>query len=232
VTETDRDDIDALAGEYVLGTLDADERRAAEARLSSDAGFRAAVAAWLSRLQPLADTATPIEPPDGTLERVLARIDLAQGVPAATSVVELRRSVRRWRMTSAIVGAAAAALAAFILLDLAVPPVEQSEFVAVLTSEGAAPKFVATVDVAKGTLSIRQVGQEAAPPDKSYELWAVEPGQAPESLGVIEQASLSRALEHSPSGLTLAISLEPKGGSPTGVATGPIVFSGSLVPTE
>jgi anti-sigma-K factor RskA len=232
VTETDRDDIDALAGEYVLGTLDADERRAAEARLSSDAAFRAAVAGWHWRLQPLADSARPVEPPDGTLERVLARIDLAQGVPAATNVVELRRSVRRWRMTSAIVGAAAAALAAFILVDLAVPPAEQSEFVAVLTSEGAAPKFVATVDVAKGTLSIRQVGQEAAPPDKSYELWAVEPGQAPESLGLIEQASLSRVLEHSPSGLTLAISLEPKGGSPTGVATGPIVFSGSLVPTE
>ena len=231
MTETDRDDIDALAGEYVLGTLDADERRAAEARLSSDAGFRAAVAGWLSRLQPLADSAAPVEPPDGTFERVLARIDLAHGVPAA-NVIELRRAVRRWRMTSAIVGAAAAALAAFILVDLAVPPAEQSEFVAVLTSEGAAPKFVATVDVAKGTLSIRQVGQEAAPPDKSYELWAVEPGQAPESLGVFEQASLSRALEHSPSGLTLATSLEPKGGSPTGVVTGPIVFSGSLVPTE
>jgi hypothetical protein len=87
----------------------------------------------LSRLQPLADTATPIDPPDGTLERVLARIDLAQGAPAATNVVELRRSIRRWRMTTAIVGAAAAALAGFIVVDLAVPPAEQSEFVAVLT---------------------------------------------------------------------------------------------------
>ena len=35
-----------------------------------------------------------------------------------------------------------------------------------------------------------------------------------------------------PDDLTLAISLEPKGGSPTGVATGPIVFTGSLVPAE
>jgi anti-sigma-K factor RskA len=230
VTETDRDDIDALAGEYVLGTLDADERRAAEARLSSDAGFRAAVAGWLSRLQPLADSAAPVEPPDGTFERVLARIDLAQGVPAA-NVIELRRAVRRWRMTSAIVGAAAAALAAFILVDLAVPPAEQSEFVAVLTSEGAAPKFVATVDVARGTLSIRRVG-EAAPADKSYELWAIEPGQAPKSMGLVEEASLSRTLEQSPADLTLAISLEPTGGSPTGAPTGPVVFSGTLVPTE
>jgi anti-sigma-K factor RskA len=230
VTETDRDEIDALAGEYVLGTLDADERRAAEARLASDGAFRAAVAAWLSRLQPLADTAAPIEPPDGTLDRVLARIDIERGEPV-TNVIQLRRSIRRWRMTTAIVGAVAASLAAFVVLDLAVPPAPQSEFVAVLTAEGAAPKFVATVDVAKGTLSIRRVG-EAPPPDKSYELWAVEPGQAPESLGLVDEASLSRTIEYSPADLTLAISLEPKGGSPTGVATGPIVFSGALVPTE
>jgi anti-sigma-K factor RskA len=231
VTETDRDDIDALAGEYVLGTLDAEERRAAETRLSSDAGFRAAVAGWLSRLQPLADSAAAVEPPDGTLERVLARIDLAQGAPAA-NVIQLQRALRRWRMTTAIVGSVAASLAAFLVLDLAVPPTQQSEFVAVLTSEGAAPKFVATVDVAKGTLSIRQVGQEAAPADKAYELWAIEPGQAPKSMGLVEQASLSRTLEQSPTDLTLAISLEPPGGSPTGAPTGPVVFSGALVPTE
>lgn len=225
----DRDEIDALAGEYVLGTLDADERQAAEARLSSDGVFRAAVAAWETRLQPLSDALDPIEAPPGVLERVFARIDAESGA-SATNVVALRRSLRRWRLTTAMVGAAAAALAGILVLDLAAPP-QQGEFVAVLTSEGAAPKFVATVDVARGTLSIRRVG-EAPPPDKSYELWAVEPGQAPESLGLVDEARISRALGHSPSDLTLAISLEPKGGSPTGVATGPIVFSGSLVPTE
>jgi anti-sigma-K factor RskA len=229
VAERDRDEIDALAGEYVLGTLDADERRAAEARLASDDAFRVAVAAWETRLQPLSDALEPVEPPHGVLERVLSRIDAESGAPAA-NVVALRRSVRRWRLTTALVGATAAALAGIVVLDLAVPP-QQTEFVAVLTSEGAAPKFVATVDVAKGTLSIRRVG-EAPPPDKSYELWAVEPGKAPESLGVLEEANLSRTLDHSPDDLVLAISLEPKGGSPTGVATGPVVFSGALIPTE
>ena len=229
MTETDRDEIDALAGEYILGTLDAEERRAAEARIASDAEFSTAVAAWQTRLQPLADAAAPIEPPDGVLDRVLARIDIEKGAPAA-NVIELRRSVRRWRMTTAIVGSAAAALAGFLVLDLATPPSE--EFVAVLTSEGAAPKFVATVNVAEGTLSIRQVGQEAAPADKSYELWAIEPGQAPESLGLIDEASLSRTIVQAPADLTLAISLEPPGGSPSGSPTGPVVFSGTLVPTE
>jgi anti-sigma-K factor RskA len=229
VAATDRDEIDALAGEYVLGTLGAGERRTAEARLASDPDFRAAVAVWESRLQPLADGAAPVAPPDGLLERVLDRIDGEDRSPAA-HVVALRRAVRRWRLTSAIVGAAAAALAGVVVLDLAAPP-QPAEFVAVLTAEGAAPKFVATVNVAAGTLSIRRVG-EAPPPDKSYELWAIEPGRDPQSLGVVDQASLSRTLDQSPDTLTLAISLEPAGGSPTGAPTGPVVFSGTLVPTE
>lgn len=227
---TDRDDRDALAGEYVLGTLDEPERRAAEARIEADPAFRAAVSQWESRLQPLADTAESVAPSDEIFDRVLDRIDgSAERQPS--NVIALRRSVRRWRITSALVGAAAAVFAGVIVLDLAAPPVRQSEFVAVLTSEGAAPKFVATVNVEAGTLSIRRVG-EAPPADKSYELWAVEPGRDPQSLGVIEEASLSRTLAHPPADLTLAISLEPKGGSPTGAVTGPVVFSGSLVPTE
>lgn len=229
MSETDRDEIDALAGEFVLGTLEAGERRAAEARLQSDAAFRAAVAAWETRLQPIAEALQPVEPPIGFFDRILDRVELGVGVPA-TNVVELRRSVRHWRITSAVVGAAAAALAGVVVLDLAAPP-QQTEFVAVLTSEGAAPKFVASVNVAAGTLSIRRIG-DAPPPDKSYELWAVEAGRDPQSLGLVDEASISRTLAYSPADLVLAISLEPKGGSPTGVVTGPIVFSGSLVPTE
>jgi anti-sigma-K factor RskA len=231
VAGTDRDEIDALAGDYVLGTLDVEERRAAEARLASSAAFRAAVAAWESRLQPLADGALPVEPPDGLFEGILARLDGA-GMPVADNVADLRCALGRWRWTTAVIGAAAAALAGFILLDLATPPTVPDAYVAVLTSEGAAPKFLATVDVGKGTLSIRPVGGAPAPSGKSYELWEIAPGAAPRSLGLVGQASLSQSLAASPRDLTLAISLEPQGGSTTGAPTGPVVFSGTLVPTE
>ena len=68
----DGDEIEALAGEYVLGTLDADERRAAEARLAADASFRSAVAGWERRLQPLADLAPGAAPPADAFARILA----------------------------------------------------------------------------------------------------------------------------------------------------------------
>lgn len=230
MTETDRDERDALAAEYVLGSLPADERRAAEARYAADPEFRRAVSRWEANLQPLADTAGESAPPAHVYDRIAAAIAAPAVDTGASNVVALHRQVRRWRLTSALVGAAAAALAGIVIFDRMVPPQAQSEFVAVLTSDGAAPAFVATVDVAKGTLSIRRV-VDAPPPDKSFELWAVEPNATPVSLGVVD-ANLSRKLEQVPAGLTLAISLEPKGGSPTGVATGPIVFTGSLVPTE
>lgn len=230
MADTDRNETDALAAEYVLGQLAGAERRAAEARLTSDPAFRAAVAAWERRLQPLADSAEEAIPPSGVLTAVLARIETSGETPGG-NVVSLRRAVRRWRATAAIVGAAAAVLAGVVVLERT-QPLASTEFVAVLTAEGAKPAFVATIDTVRGTISVRRVA-DAAPPGKSYELWAVPPGGAPRSLGLVQQASLSRPLSVTPSGnLTFAISLEPEGGSPTGAPTGPVVFSGALVPTE
>ena len=226
---TDTDDLNGLAGEYVLGTLSMEERQAAEARVQSDPAFRSIVAAWERRLQPLADSAPAITPPAATLDRIMALIE--GEAMTGGNVVALRRSLNRWRISTAAFAAAAAALVAFVVVDRNAVVPSQTEYVAVLTAEGAKPAFVATVNVEKGTLSIRRVG-DAPPADKSYELWAVEGDTAPKSLGVVD-ASLSREVTVPASGeLTLAISLEPKGGSPTGVATGPILFTGPLVPAE
>lgn len=232
MVETGREEIDGLAAEYVLGQLDGDERRAAEARRAADPAFRAAIAEWERRLQPLADTVPPIAPPAGVFERIAVAIDALPTAAPGGNVVALHRSVRRWRLTSALVGAAAAVLAGIVVFDR-MQPVPQSEFVAVLTAEGANPAFVATVDVARGTMSLRQVASAPPPPDKSYELWAIVPNTPPRSLGIVEQASLSRTLSEKPSqDLLFAITLEQKGGSPDGTPKGPIVFKGSLVPTE
>jgi len=232
VADADRDDLDALAGEYVLGTLPGDERRAAEARYASDPAFRRLVSEWEARLQPLAEAAGDVPVSAALRERVLAGIASAPAAAGAgDNVVVLRRSVRRWRAVSALVGAAAALLAVVVVTDQ-IRPTPQTEFVAVLTAGGESPAFVATVDTAAGTISVRRV-TSVAPPDKSYELWSIAPDEAPQSLGLVEEASFSQPLPVSPAGdVTLAITLEPKGGSPTGAPSGPPVFSGKLVATE
>jgi anti-sigma-K factor RskA len=222
---TEPDEIDALAGEYVLGTLGAEERRAAAARVAADPAFAVAVAIWERRLQPLADAAAPVAPHAATFDTILARIDALQPDPG-TTVVLLRRRLVRWRMAAAIAAIAAAVLLAVVASDRVRAP--QTRYVAMLTPSGGTPAFVLTVDTSTSTLTIRRVA-DPAPAGKSYELWAVEPGQDPKSLGVVSAASYTRPLAVPTGNLVLAVSLEPAGGSPTGKVTGPVVFSGPLV---
>lgn len=225
--EPDRDEIDALAAEYVLGTLEESERRAAVARMAADPEFRAAVSRWEQRLQPLAEAITPAAPHPDTFYRIVARIDALAAKPkAADNVTILRRSLARWRFATAVAAAAAVMLAVFVAVDRQGPSTTQ--YIATLTPEGGAPAFILTVDTASNTLTIRRT---VAPPrdDRSFELWAVEPGATPQSMGVVEQASLTVPLPYEPDGLVFAISEEPRGGSPIAAPTGPVVFSGPLI---
>ena len=71
---SDTDEFDALAGEYVLGTLDAAERAAVAARREREPALDQAIIAWERRLGPLDAVSPEIEPPDGLFARIEARI--------------------------------------------------------------------------------------------------------------------------------------------------------------
>ena len=74
-------DLDALAGEYFLGTLSGDERQTLEADMKRDAGLRDRVEAWERRLGPAVLAATQsVEPPPGLLDKILGVIDGRQQV--------------------------------------------------------------------------------------------------------------------------------------------------------
>ncbi|MCX5497583.1 anti-sigma factor [Kaistia dalseonensis] len=225
------DDIEGLAAEYVLGTLDPSERRDVEARIERDPALAVAVGGWAGRLQPLADLAGEIPPPVSAWKSILARI---RDAGEAGRVLVLERTVRRWRLATVGVGIAAAVLAVIVGSDRLVPPPPAPglSYVAVLNGEAGQPAFVAAVDTGSGTIRLRRIG-EAPPPDKSYELWQVPASGPTVSMGVADNLSDLKKLNVSlKDGEKLAISLEPKGGSPTGQATGPIVYVGALLPAE
>ena len=74
-------DLDALAGDYVLGTLSGEERQALEAQMKHDAGLRDRVEDWERRLAPaVVALAEPVEPPPGLLARIEAVIDARQEI--------------------------------------------------------------------------------------------------------------------------------------------------------
>ena len=225
------DDSDAVAAEYVLGTLDRLERRAAEIRILREPAFAAAVADWAARLAPLDEAAGEAAPPDRVWNAVAGRIG---GKAAVGQVIQLERTVRRWRVATGMVGIAAALLAVVVAREALAPPASApaASFVAVLGGEGGAPAFVASVDTAAGTIRLRRVGT-APPPDKSFELWQVPASGPTVSLGVADSERELKALDVAlKPGEKLAISVEPKGGSPTGQATGPVVYIGTLLPAE
>jgi anti-sigma-K factor RskA len=120
---TEEDDIDGLAAEYVLGSLDPAEREHVDARRKTDASLADAIEAWQRRLGPLSEQAPGIEPPPHLLDSILSRIS-TQGPPTARTaeIVPFRRSSGRRLRIAISAGALAACLALAIVWLTHTPP--------------------------------------------------------------------------------------------------------------
>ena len=82
-----RDEAEALAAEYVLGTLDAETRARFDRDLLADPDLRALVSDWEQRLAPLADGAPPVEPPADLWSKIDAAIEPSYPkLPGTTTV--------------------------------------------------------------------------------------------------------------------------------------------------
>lgn len=106
------------------------------------------------------------------------------------------------------------------------------QYVAVLSDDKDAASMLVTFDPKKKQLVLQRVGSYREGDDKSLQLWALPPGGAPRSLGVLGNAPGLRlaASESDVAVPALAISLEAKGGVPPGSGPkGPILFKGALV---
>ena len=220
---SDAPDRDLLAAEYALGSLEGVERREAERLLADDAAFARSVATWQQQLTPLAAHVAPVAPPADLWRRIEASI-----APAATiSTLPFRRRVRFWQATTAGALAIAASLAAFIVLREPERP-----RVAVLSPlAGGAPALMATAE-RNGWLMVRPTASISVPTDKDLELWALAQGETrPRSLGVLPPSGGQRIAQLAPN-TQLLVSLEPKGGSPTGQPTGPVLYGGWLTTIE
>jgi anti-sigma-K factor RskA len=82
------DDRDALAAEYVLGTLAADEREQAEALLVIDPGFAEIVRVWERRLGELNVMVEAVDPPPDLWDKIRSEIDSQPREPAEAEAAE------------------------------------------------------------------------------------------------------------------------------------------------
>ncbi len=235
---TNGDDIDGLAAEYVLGTLDLAERSAVAARREREPALDAAIVDWEQRLAPLVHAVSPITPPPDILSKIEARLQSRAENGNGAAVLRLKRRVSAWRAAAMLSSALAASLAIFIGVREFGREPTPGNLVAVLQKDAASPAFLVTVNVEDRVMTVRPVAAHAEP-GKSYELWIVHDSLgAPKSLGLIDGPGVKvkpQLAAYRPDVIenaTFAVSLEPEGGSTTGAPTGPVVYAGRLIPAN
>ncbi len=219
-----------LVGEFVLGLLVAAEHELMARRIAADPALTAEMALWQSRLSSLDEQFVETPPPARIWPALERRL-----FPGAAAVQGggFWNSLAVWRSV------AAAALAVAIVAigyNVLVPrvPLTGKELIAAIEQEGSGVRFVAFYDENSGTVRLAALSGEAVP-QKDYELWAIKGANAPQSMGVIpvnarsDITLSSRIKQGFGEGTILAVTLEPKGGSPSGAPTGPVVAKGSAV---
>ncbi len=217
------EDRDALAAEYVLGTLEAREAAMVAAALPTDPALAEAVAAWEAKLAPLTALAPPEAPPPDLWARIEAALE-----PAAAPAVAAwwRRLLDPWRAGAIGATAVAAGLAAVMILR----PAPEPRLMTVLLTDREQPAWLVEAD--RAGIRLASLNTRPAPPDRVLELWALPQGAtAPTSLGLIPadgRLTVRPATIRPSPGMLIEITLEPPGGSPIGRPTGPIQFIGRL----
>jgi anti-sigma-K factor RskA len=229
-----------LAGEYALGVLEGEELARAESLLAADRAFAEEVALWSGRLAPLLHEIEPVAPPARLLEAIQARVADQQ---PADNVVHLRRRVTAWRGFALGASAIAASLAMVLVLR---PPATQqmpadnqpsAPMVATMQADGSEAKLVATWDQDRQRLVVAAAAGIAPVAGHSHELWVIPADGTPRSIGLLRGAEplqirpAAQLAGHFAEGTTLAVSVEPTGGSPTGLPTGPVIAAGKLQST-
>ncbi len=225
-------DDDTLALDAALGALDRGALHEARLRMLRDPAFRAAVEGWQAMLMPLADTVASVTPPASVWDRVAADTSPAMTPRAAPQRTSAWSSLGLWRGW-AIGASALAGVAALLLVTQPRPAVPQQLLVATLSAPTGGAMLTATYDASRGAVILTPASKSDAE-GRTPELWVIEGSNPPRSLGTIDMDSPEAhaipadRLKGLKAGSTLAISLEPAGGSPTGAPTGPVIATGKL----
>ena len=238
------EDFDGDAGEYVIGTLDREERAEFSARLRDDPVARRAVAEWEQRFASLAAAVDAVAPQPETWSRIEQALRLADGKLERFRVIEgggkgssesdYLASRNRWRAAALVSGALAAALLLFVVArdgSFLPPGGAHRTFVAAVNREGNKPALIVRVDLHSKKVLVRPVAA-VAPAGHSLELWYIADGASPRSMGVVKDIPESMSIPPNTTpgdNTTFAVSVEPEGGSKTGGPTGAVVYSGALV---
>ena len=207
---------ESFAAEYVLGVLSGAERAEAAARARREPEFAALISAWEFRLGGLNVDFAEMPAPN-LMPAIEAR--LFPSAARAQSRQANRGGIFGW-LSGAMVAASLVVVVVAFVIPLRMQPV------ATLASESGALGY----DVSQfgDHMRVTRIAGQPAAEGLVHQLWLIAPnaapGAAPVSLGLLEEASLIINQAAPAAGWTLAVSVEPAGGSKTGQPTGPVIL--------
>jgi anti-sigma-K factor RskA len=233
-------DIEDRAGLYVLGALNAEEMRAVRADADREPALAAEIVAWEKRLTPLIVLIPPVAPPDSVWVQLEARLDRLAAPGQAMGEIyrppfrqrtkrrDESRAVTYWRAAAIGAMAIAASLAGVLVTRRAPAP---ATFAMVMPAKPGLGGWLITMQP-NGEIHAVAQGALSHTLDQDFELWALADGaDRPVPLGLLSVTAGSTlkaaGLPHQK--FKLLVSLEPKGGSPTGLPTGPVMFASDVV---
>ncbi|MGH8780526.1 anti-sigma factor [Paraburkholderia sp.] len=226
---------DLRCAEYVLGVLDTAGRREIEKALQRDPRLADSTARWQNRLLPLGEDIGEMAPPAYVWTRIESELGFVSAAPRRPPT-GFWNNLRAWRWVGIGSSMAVAALVVLSVVPLlhkpAAVPGAGGYMVASIVGQDSGTGWTATVDVQRARMVIVPVTATPIAVGHSAELWLIPPGARPIPLGLVAAdhptiVSLSGpGLAQLATRTVLAVSLEPPGGSPTGLPTGPVVAKG------
>ena len=217
-------DDELLAAEFVLGVLAGTDRAAAQRLFERDRNFASMVADWERRLAPWAAEIADVSPPPQVWDAIAARLPAPSEARAG-----IWQSLAFWRVFALASALAAACLAVFIYVGA----IDQRGPLVATIEGGGTRTFIATLDTKRGTVAVVPAAF-AADATRVPELWLIPADGRPRPVGLLRADRVvtltlsAELLDFAKGNATLAVSLEPPGGSTTGLPTGPVIGAGKL----
>ena len=234
--------IDRLSAEYVLGTLQGKARDRFEHLMEASHRIRQAVWSWENQITPMITVAPVTAAPNYLWPSIKSRLfgqDTRKLNQETTETNSFGLSKWFWPFWGISATAASLILALLLVTNQSYVSTSTSvDSIALVSDQNAEPQWLVSFDMDTGELKARALNAIAVETGRAFELWVLPEAGNPQSLGLLPVATSGEtASRNLPTALIdilrsangLAVSIEPEGGSPTGLPTGPVVYQSSIL---
>ena len=220
----------ALAAEYVLGTLRGPARQRFQKLMMQYPPISEATTTWEQHLNALGQKIPPVTPDESVWQRIEQQLGFVNE-PAKSNVVPITKAKSKvWQGIAGLASAAALVLAV-LLVNIEPTTSPDAQQLALVNNEQT--ELLWALEIGTDTIDIQATKSLVAQANADYELWIVAAdGRAPISLGLLPKTGKLRLskpeLFDQIEIAALAVSLEPLGGSPNGSPT-TVLYTSKLV---